>query len=158
MESKRIFDRKTFSSSLGSDVSENPVVLVVDDDHDQLMLFKTLFEQAGYNVIPACTAYEALTNLDQIHVDIVVCDVMMPQIDGKEFTKLARKKSGLNNLPIVFMSANSEFVEKDLLETGANAFYPKTRIRSLIGSVNKLIEESSESASLLDKIQDRFGE
>lgn len=67
------------------------------------MLFKALLEAENYRVFTAENGVEALERMDQVHIDLVVLDIMMPQMDGYEFTRTLRESN--NNLPILMVSA-----------------------------------------------------
>ena len=78
-------------------------ILVVDDDKNTRRLLQAVLEQDGYRVFSAENGEKALTILDDQHVDLVVLDIMMPKMDGYEFTKTLRESN--NNLPILMVSA-----------------------------------------------------
>ena len=78
-------------------------ILVVDDDKNTRRLLQAVLEQDGYRVFSAEDGEKALTILDDQHVDLVVLDIMMPKMDGYEFTKTLRESN--NNLPILMVSA-----------------------------------------------------
>lgn len=78
-------------------------ILVVDDDKNTRRLFKAVLESENYNVYTASNGVEALSVMDQEHIDLVVLDIMMPEMDGYEFTKELRNVE--NNLPILMVSA-----------------------------------------------------
>ena len=78
-------------------------ILVVDDDKSTRMLLKAVLEAENYTVCTAENGEDALAVMDRTHVDLVVLDVMMPKMDGYEFTKVLRE--GDNNLPILMVSA-----------------------------------------------------
>ena len=78
-------------------------ILVVDDDKNTILLFRAELENAGYTVVTATDGKEALEIMDREHVDLVVLDIMMPNMDGYEFTRLLRESQ--NNLPILMVSA-----------------------------------------------------
>ena len=78
-------------------------ILVVDDDKNTRLLLKAVLESEGYTVYAAQNGEDALTVMDQQHIDLVVLDVMMPKMDGYEFTKTLREAQ--NNLPILMVSA-----------------------------------------------------
>lgn len=78
-------------------------ILVVDDDKNTRLLFRAILESENYTVFSAANGVEALEILDKNHIDLVVLDVMMPQMDGYEFTKVLRASD--NNLPILMVSA-----------------------------------------------------
>lgn len=78
-------------------------ILVVDDDKNTRLFLKAVLERAGYTVALAENGEVALELLDREHVDLVVLDVMMPKMDGYEFTRVLREAQ--NNLPILMVSA-----------------------------------------------------
>ncbi len=78
-------------------------ILVVDDDKNTRMFFRAVLEGAGYTVSTAKNGEEALALMEREHTDLVVLDVMMPKMDGYEFTKILRESK--NHLPILMVSA-----------------------------------------------------
>lgn len=78
-------------------------ILVVDDDKNTRRLFTAVLENANYTVFTAENGSKALEIMDHAHIDLVVLDIMMPEMDGYEFTGLLRESD--NNLPILMVSA-----------------------------------------------------
>ena len=78
-------------------------ILVVDDDKNTRMLFQAVLEAANYSVLTAQDGVEALATMDDHHVDLVVLDVMMPNMDGYAFTRTLRESN--DSLPILMVSA-----------------------------------------------------
>ena len=78
-------------------------ILVADDDKNTRLLFDAVLTAEGYRVFTAADGEEALELLDRDHIDLVVLDIMMPKMDGYEFTKTLR--SANNELPILMVSA-----------------------------------------------------
>ena len=78
-------------------------ILVVDDDKNTRKLLKLVLEEDNYTVLLAENGEEALSLLDKEHVDLAVVDIMMPKMDGYEFTKILREND--NTLPILMISA-----------------------------------------------------
>ena len=78
-------------------------ILVVDDDKNTRRLLRAVLEAENYTVTTAANGEEALAAMDREHIDLVVLDIMMPRMDGYEFTSLLR---GANNeLPILMVTA-----------------------------------------------------
>ena len=86
-------------------------ILVVDDDKNTRMYFQAVLEKNGYTSSIATDGEEALEILSREHVDLVVLDIMMPRMDGYEFTKTLRE--GDNNLPILMVSAKQLPTDKN---------------------------------------------
>ena len=78
-------------------------ILIADDDKNIRLLFKAVLEGAGYQTLTAENGREALEIMERQHIDLVVLDIMMPQMDGYEFTCTLREAD--NNLPILMVSA-----------------------------------------------------
>jgi DNA-binding response OmpR family regulator len=78
-------------------------ILVVDDDKSTRRLLQAVLEAENYTVSTAENGEDALTIMDREHIDLVVLDVMMPKMDGYEFTKTLRENQ--NTLPILMVSA-----------------------------------------------------
>lgn len=78
-------------------------ILVVDDNKNTRRLLKAVLENDGYKVSLAENGEEALDVMDSEVIDLVVLDIMMPKMDGYEFTKTLRDVN--NNLPILMVSA-----------------------------------------------------
>lgn len=85
-------------------------ILVVDDDKNTRMFLSAVLENAGYTVHTAEDGEDALRVMDKEHVDLVVLDIMMPKMDGYEFTRTLRDAK--NNLPILMVSAKQLPVDK----------------------------------------------
>ena len=78
-------------------------ILVADDDKNTRLLLKAVLEAENYTVFTAENGEGALAVMDKQHIDLVVLDVMMPKMDGYEFTKALRETD--NSLPILMVSA-----------------------------------------------------
>lgn len=78
-------------------------ILVVDDDKNTRMLLKAVLQAENYTVYTADNGEDALKAMDKEHIDLVVLDIMMPKMDGYDFTRLLRENN--NNLPILMVSA-----------------------------------------------------
>lgn len=78
-------------------------ILVVDDDANTRLLLQAILEAENYTVFSAKDGEDALSVMDREHIDLVLLDIMMPKMDGYEFTKVLRENK--NNLPILMISA-----------------------------------------------------
>ena len=78
-------------------------ILAVDDDKNTRLYLKAVLEGDGYTVSVAENGEAAMEVMDREHIDLVVLDIMMPKMDGYEFTKTLRETD--NNLPILMVSA-----------------------------------------------------
>ena len=85
-------------------------ILVVDDDRNSRLLLRAVLQAENYTVFTAENGEDALEVMDKEHIDLVVLDVMMPKMDGYEFTRILRQTD--NNLPILMVSARQMPADK----------------------------------------------
>lgn len=85
-------------------------IMVVEDDKNARKLMCTVLEQYGYTTFTACDGIEGLDVLDKKHIDLIILDIMMPRMDGFEFTETLRQ-SGCN-IPILMVSAKQSPIDK----------------------------------------------
>jgi DNA-binding response OmpR family regulator len=113
-------------------------VLVVDDEPMVLEVVTTYLERDGYSVATATTGKEALVALDRQRPDLVVLDVMLPEIDGFDLLGRIRRTS---DLPVILLTARTEEPDRVLgLELGADDYVVKpfsprelaARVRSVL--------------------------
>jgi DNA-binding response OmpR family regulator len=98
-------------------------VLVVDDEKRIADLLRAYLEEAGYRVVTAADGRQALFVARHEKPDLVVLDLMMPEVDGWEFTRRFRQES---DVPIIMLTARVEDVDKILgLELGADDYVTK---------------------------------
>lgn len=85
-------------------------ILVVEDDRSTRLLMEAVLRRGGYNPILASNGIEALEIMDHKHVDLVLLDIMMPEMDGYEFTRTLRE--GGSELPILMVTAKEAPADK----------------------------------------------
>ena len=85
-------------------------ILVVADDRNTRLLLRAVLQAENYTVFTAENGEDALQVMDREHIDLVVLDVMMPKMDGYEFTRILRQTD--NNLPILMVSARQMPADK----------------------------------------------
>ena len=78
-------------------------IMVVEDEPNARKLMETVLRQHGYEPISACDGMDALEKMEMHHVDLIVLDVMMPRMDGYEFTRTLRESG--NDIPILMVTA-----------------------------------------------------
>jgi two-component system alkaline phosphatase synthesis response regulator PhoP len=101
-------------------------ILIVDDDELVLMALDELLTPEGYEVDAVSRGSEALKMLDENSYDLMVLDLIMPEMDGLELCKKIRAREECRETPIVFLTAKSRDEDRaDGLEAGANLFLSK---------------------------------
>jgi two-component system, OmpR family, response regulator len=100
-----------------------PRILLVDDEHSVQKLLTYPLRKEGYEVVSALDGREALDRLRDGHFDLVVLDVMLPELDGFEVCRQVRARSAV---PIIMLTAKAEEIDKVLgLELGADDYITK---------------------------------
>src|SRR3954467_1736195 len=103
--------------------SQAPRILLVDDEHAVQKLLAFPLRKDGYDVVAAATGAEALERFRDGEFDLVVLDVMLPQVDGFEVCRALRARSAV---PIIMLTAKAEEFDKVLgLELGADDYITK---------------------------------
>jgi len=101
-------------------------ILVVDDEPDLLELVRVNLAQAGYAVETATTGSEALAQLRRGPPDLVVLDLMLPDVSGTEICRQLRADPELGRLPVIMLTAKSDEVDRVVgLELGADDYVTK---------------------------------
>ena len=119
-------------------------ILVVDDDHDIVRLIKAYLERAGYLVMSAYDGETALHILRRDHPDLLVLDLMLPDRDGWDLTRLIRANPSLAEVPIIMLTARVEDSDKIVgLEIGADDYITKPfNPREVVARVRALLRRS----------------
>ena len=103
-----------------------PKILIVDDEVDILDLLEYNLEKEGYEVIKAMDGEEAIRKSREHKPDMILLDIMMPNLDGIETCRRIRAIKGLEKVFIVFLTARSEeYSELAGFEAGADDYIPK---------------------------------
>ena len=128
-------------------------VLVADDDYNVHEILEMYLEEEDYEMISAYDGEEALQKLADNKIDLIVLDIMMPKLDGKEVVKEIRKD---NDIPIIFLSAKGEEFDRVLgLELGADDYVTKPfsprEMTIRIKTVLKRVDASGESDGSEDR-------
>ena len=117
-------------------------ILLVDDDDTLSRLFQYNLNKEGFECITAPDAKSGFEKAKSIHPDIIISDIMMPEIDGFEFRKMLLKEEGLKGVPFVFLTAKGE--ENDILdgyELGITDYVIKTAgPRVVVAKVSAIIK------------------
>ncbi len=131
-------------------------LLLIDDSEDMQKLMCMLLERDGYVVIPASDGKDGLRQLAKIKPDLVLLDIMMPEVDGWEICRRIRE---ISNIPIIMLTAKNQ--ERDIvrgLELGADDYVTKpfdpaelrARIQSLLRRTNEMVKEDNSPQVLND--------
>lgn len=114
-------------------------IIIADDEHKILMSLEYSFRKSGYDVFIARDGTEVLDFLETITPDVILLDIMMPNLDGYSTLEEIKKRENLQNTKVIFLSAknNPRDIEKGL-EMGADAYVTKPY------SIKKLMQQIEE--------------
>jgi excisionase family DNA binding protein len=113
-------------SGPGGSVQQGPVVLIVDDDERVREYVRVNLEMEGYSVREAGSADEGLEVLEEVSPDLVLLDVMMPEVDGWEMLRRVRERHGIDAIPVVMFSGKvDEGTAGEAAARGAQGFLGK---------------------------------
>ncbi len=128
-------------------------ILVVDDEPDALELVSFNLKSAGYDVVTAENGAEALKKA-RLHVpDLILLDVMLPEVDGLEVCKLLRRDAATATIPIIMLTAKAGEIDRVLgLELGAEDYVTKPfSPRELVLRVKNLLKRRNASEEKPDQ-------
>jgi DNA-binding response OmpR family regulator len=133
-------------------------ILVVDDEPEAVELVEFNLKQAGFGVLTAADGAEALIKARAAPPDLVVLDVMLPEINGLEICKLLRRDSALARVPIIMLTAKAAEIDRVLgLELGADDYLTKPfSPRELVLRIKKLLQRKNPAGE--DNEVLRFGD
>ena len=136
-------------------MSQIPKILVVDDDPDIVEILRYNLSLAGYDVKAASNGKEAIKKAKIFIPEIILLDVMMPEMDGIEACRLIREIPSLNNTRIIFLSArNEDYTQMSAFDAGADDYIskpvkPKILLKK-ISSIFKRIHKKENKSQLID--------
>ena len=121
-------------------------VLIVDDEAMTRDLLRMMLAPVGFVVTEAQDGADALAQINSDPPDVVLLDVMMPNMDGIAVCKTLRANPTTVNLPVIMLSAKTHFnAVEDGLNAGANKYLSKPIGRkALISSINELLTENKD--------------
>lgn len=123
-------------------------VLVVDDEEAILELLKYNLEKAGYQVETAADGMRALEAAKGFHPDLVLLDIMMPEMDGVETCRRLREMPEAQNAFVIFLTARSEeYSEVAAFDVGADDYITKPiKPRALLSRINAVFRRDHKLA------------
>jgi excisionase family DNA binding protein len=121
--------------------ARGPLVLVVDDDPQVREVVRVNLEMEGYTVREAANAEEGLAAVADDAPDVILLDVMMPQVDGWEMLRRVQEQHGIGSIPVIMFSGQLEATaEREAQARGAQAFVGKPfDLRALIDQTKQIV-------------------
>ncbi|MBZ8179089.1 MAG: response regulator transcription factor [Oscillatoria sp. PMC 1051.18] len=137
-------------------------LLLIDDDPNLILLVKDYLEFRGYEVITAENGREALDVLDREIPHLIICDVMMPEMDGYALVEHIRQDPRTSWIPVLFLSAKGQSADRVKgLNTGADVYMVKpfepeelvAQVESSLKQANRLMHYTNRSSDAGSRIQ-----
>ncbi len=130
-------------------------VLIVDDDVETLRLVGLMLERQGYQISAADNGERAIKKAQAERPDLVLLDVMMPDMSGFEVAQRLRSHEVTAGIPIIMFTAKAQVDDKvEGLESGADAYLTKpTQPRELLAQVKALLARSKASRAVQERVQ-----
>ena len=121
-------------------------ILVAEDNADMRELFCTVLSEGGYRAIPAADGAEALRIMEKEYIDLIIADIMMPNVDGYELTKELRDAK--YDLPILMVTAKNQFEDmKKGFRAGTDDYMVKpVNVNELLLRVEALLRRARISS------------
>ncbi|MDH3355779.1 MAG: response regulator [Chromatiales bacterium] len=137
------------------------IILIVDDTAANIQVLNESL-QAEYRILFATTGCEALKVASESNPDLILLDIMMPEMDGYEVCQRVKADPALKDIPVIFTTALSEVVnEKKGLDLGAADYVTKPInhdiLRLRVKNHLKLKKQRDQLAKLVDELQEAMG-
>ena len=131
-------------------MKKRPYILVVDDDKEILRIVKRSLALEGFGVATAADGKQALNMMEGPEPDLVILDIMMPQLDGLQVLNIMRQHS---NVPVIMLTAKGEVTSlREALMLGADDYVRKPfRTRELIARVRAKLRRAGSIMPQLNR-------
>jgi len=138
---------KNVEAKAGSNVAGQ--ILVVDDEADVLLLLRKGLAAEGYSVITADNGKDAVMLAESEHPDLIILDVLMPDIDGGEVARRLKESPETGNIPVIFLTGMfpKREGEEEGREVGGHILFDKPYdILKLISAMEELMQKQETTA------------
>lgn len=83
-------------------------ILAIDDENDVLIIIKTALQSEGYQVLTASNGFDGLAAAEDKKPDLILLDLMMPEMDGMEVLKRLKESKGTDQIPVIILTGLSD--------------------------------------------------
>jgi len=142
-ELKKLFvERKAESPKMKKGEKIKKKILLIEDDHSLSEVLAEILVERGYLVVTANNGLEGLRKAYVESPDLVILDIMLPQLDGLEVCKRLKKDETMKNIPVIFLTARDQVTDKLLgIESGGEIYLTKPfEIEELTEKIKTLLK------------------
>jgi DNA-binding response OmpR family regulator len=127
----------------------NKKILVIEDNEASIHLIQAHLHKAGYQTVVAKTGFGGLSAARDAKPDLIVLDILLPDMGGHKICRMIKFDKKLNHIPVVvWTSRDTDQDAETAKQCGADAFVVKTtRIEVLLDVIRKLLEKTTEKAA-----------
>lgn len=121
------------------DLKDIMTILLVDDDPNLLLYLKNALSTTGYSIVTAESARDAISILAHTPVNLIITDVLMPEIDGHEFCEIIRADPAFEYIPIIFLTALSSVddVATGMIAGADDYLIKPVHLKDLLGKIEE---------------------
>jgi CheY-like chemotaxis protein len=118
-------------------------ILVLEDEPAVQLLIKKQLTAHGFQVTVASDGLDGLMKLEGLRPDLIICDVMMPNLDGMEFVKAIKQHGGTQGIPVIFLTAKTDPRSMiDGINVGARFYVTKPfQLDDLLGKIQRALAQ-----------------
>ena len=108
------------------DAPRKKTVLLVEDNEDNLVVYRTILDHVGYNVLEARDGEEGVNRAREEHPDLILMDISIPKIDGWEATRRLKADEATRDIPVIALTAHALEEDRErAMEAGCDGYLAK---------------------------------
>ncbi|WP_374948654.1 PleD family two-component system response regulator [Mucilaginibacter sp.] len=119
-------------------------ILAVDDDNDILEVLQFILEDSGYEVDTLSDGHNLMEKIRERHPDLILLDIMLGNLDGRELCKAVKKENSTQNIPVIMISASHNIANTANQDGAPNDFIAKPfDINNLLNKIKSQLNEAA---------------
>ncbi len=127
-------------------MDDGKLIMVVEDDLTIRQLIAEILRDAGHEVMECASGEDALSRLESTRPSVITLDLAMPSMDGVEFLRLLRERSGAPEAAIVVVTAAPEYLRYELAEKGHWILAKPFHVDQLLATVERALDQQRAAA------------
>jgi len=121
-------------------------ILIIEDNEDNLVVYRTILEHVGYNVIEARDGEEGIRRATREHPDLILMDISIPKVDGWEATRRIKSDASTRSIPVIALTAHALEEDRERArEAGCDGYLAKpVEPRRVVEEVGRFLGPAEE--------------